>query len=518
MNRNESVWTGLNRSRGWLIGYFCGIVILTFKNMKRAILIGVIAAVGCASMSADINKGIIRYDSRLPKAEGEYRYSHEQLLKWGKNPRPDAQWRLIRRTESDTKGCRQLKNDSIDAYRNRSEKCLELGGYAYKMALRAGSKMKGQTDIDIINKILSSPELLNAGQNKSEKDLQKDREKIQKDLAKGKICGKLRKPLEYYSSRLVELSEAYSKEADDMQKDWAGFYRDRGRQDPLSAMANYVDTVSNPFYYDNIYLSLRDGSINYSDVEETLKSILMNAPLKGWEWTENDDYEEFDQSYPVSVTYRKYASHPEYRIIGDLAFDTEGNLVRLINLDSEKYWNIDIFSNDNPVGRQLLRIAYNDNEYNIQSKGQKVNHYIKTQLGLEDLTKAEKAQQDKSADAIAKALIGSARDERRYGRHSRRGRAAQNKHALAFLGALVGAADNHYSEDGAAWIRQIQEDNLQYFSDQYPYRLERLSDTAIRVVLADEEASPTYAVTFSYTPAGPYRVKEEITLEKLFGE
>lgn len=488
--------------------------------MKKALLIGIVAALGCGTMSADFNKGTIRYDSRLPKAEGEteYRYTGKQLGRWKKNPRPDAQWRLIRRTESDPEGCQKLKKDSIEAYWNRSEECRELGHYAYKMANNAGSNMKGQTDIDIINKILSSPELLDAGQNKSEKDLQKDREKIQKDLAKGKICGKLRKPLKYYSSRLAELSETYTKEADDMQKDWAGFYRDRGRQDPLMTIANYVDTVSNPFYYDNIYLSLRNDEINYSDVEERLKSILMNTPLKGWEWTVNDDYEEIDQSYPVNVTYRKYSSHPEYRIVGDFAFDTEGNLVRLINLDAGKYYNIDIFSNDNPVGRQLLVMAYNDNKYNVQSKGQKMNHYIKTQLGLEGLTKAEKAQQDKSADAIAKALVGSARDERRYGRHSRKGRAAQNKHAMAFLGALIGAADNHYSDEGAAWIRQIQEDNSQYFSDQYPYRLERLSDTAIRVILADEEASPTYALTYSYEPNGPYHVTRTVTVEKLFGE
>ncbi|MBR3443007.1 MAG: hypothetical protein IKG96_05050 [Bacteroidaceae bacterium] len=54
-----------------------------------------------------------------------------------------------------------------------------------------------------------------------------------------------------------------------------------------------------------------------------------NQQVKGWEWVYAEDAEKKEIKTPyLSVQYEYYASHPQYRIIGNNVFDDNGNLMR----------------------------------------------------------------------------------------------------------------------------------------------------------------------------------------------
>lgn len=242
--------------------------------------------------------------------------------------------------------------------------------------------------------------------------------------------------------------------------------------------------------------------------------------MEGWEWYDPEDYsdrEDCEVSYPHYVMYTRYKSHPQYRIIDNKAFDSNGNLVCVITIDPNEIKDLTYSFNetvDGSIARQMCVLAYKNNDYDIQSKGQKINHYIKTQLGLEKLTKAELDRQERSAQAIANAMLGSARDKRRYGEHSKKGRAAQNKHAATFFGAMINAAGSYYSSEGADWITQVKSDYQKYFIDQPPYICERVDETSFKLIYADKYANPTYEVICTYVQTEPYEVSINTKVKK----
>lgn len=456
-------------------------------------LIVLISVVSSTIMMANMKQGMIKYDSRsnLPSELIVYDdiYSREELDNWSKDPQYDNQWRLVERLIPDNATFKQLKRDSIALYRRRLEEAEDRVRLNSEVSDLIGKSIQTELQKNYVSELLELIDQIDP----------KDAKAISKDLNKNKISKKIRKYLELVDKRTLQPScSAARKDYDLIRNDWERFYLSKGRKCPELTFYTYVDTVENPHY----------GSIDamkYAD---------------GWDWVDFSSLKEKHESFPISVYYNYDPNHPEYRLKNinntSYVFDNDGHLIRVLS-PNYVIWrqNFNVHDGDNPVFKLIARIAYQENEYGVQSEDSQTKHYIKTQLGLEERTAAEKREQEKRIQAIADAIVGSARDAAKYPQNSKKGRALQNKHAANFTMALIGG-NNTYSSRGDSWLSQIEDDYWQFFKDNKPYKFERIDDTSIRVIYADDNSNPTFEVIYSYTSKEPYKVTENVTVNKLF--
>lgn len=313
---------------------------------------------------------------------------------------------------------------------------------------------------------------------------EKDRKSIAKEAAKGKISKKLGK---YLNKVILELSERlqtgcilYNRE---LNNDWRHEiqYSDSPRYHEITT--TYVDTIENPYYLDKMHeFKWKEGVFkeSYSNMPRySLAKYYIDKVTEsdGWNWFSEEKLKEKEESYPIGIQYSYDPEHPEYRFVIDYmkknpqVYDTKGNLVRVMYPDFQLYKQYFDANSDHPEFSLIARIAYAENEYGIQEADNKTTHYVKNQLGLEKLTANQKKQQDISAKQMAKAAEGYISDQMKYGKHSRKGKAASQKHALSFLGAMLGSGSGYYSDEGASWLRQIENDYWQFFQDKDPYKI-----------------------------------------------
>lgn len=492
------------------------------KHKVSILLSGIVLLCGpLFGDSFNPNIGIIKYDSRTNgKRIEKIKYPSSLIKKLIKNPTPQKEWLLIEREEIDSKAYYKQQQDSINKYRNALDQQLTLDKVVADLQSRLGEKIANEYDVITISSLAESF------------GTPKEIEKIQKDLKKGKISKSLKDLLtriEPARKNALKIAEA---DLSAVTKDWVTFALSKGYPEPEKRFVERVDTITNPLSYDNIARIIRSGDqLNYYDGGYVW---MLRTPdfYKGWEWYQREADEVHNeqnskilsQSYPHAVDYRSYTSHPEYYIINDIAFDKDGKIIRVLDFTGDP--DEDFFAvrpryiyceqdYDARVKSLLCRESYKQNAYNIKSAGQKVNHYVKNQLGLEELTKAEKASNEKRTDAIANAVVGSAKAEAKYGKNSRRAKQEQNKYAAQFLGALIGG-NSYYSDEGANWITQVSNDWQKCFHTGTPYKIERINDTTIRATYCDDDTNPIVDLIFSYTNEKPFVAKETITVDKIY--
>lgn len=468
--------------------------------------------------------GIVKYDRRSSKkGVGEIQYSQDLLRYSCLHVDPSSEWMVVPRKEADEKRFEAQKNDSIRKYLNINKQYEMRATKLKDLQSRIGKEVTDDNEMAIITAIVdefaATP---------------KEKEKIIKDLNKWKISKSMKDVL----IRALEANRTnWQKAYDDalaVQKDWIDFAEIKGYQVPQKIYYTYHDTISNPLTYKRVFKLINKGGYP-QDVKidkYSLFDLIYKTHLKGWEWyyKERDKYDAKHQvnvEYPTAVSFMKYNSHPQYRIINDIAFDADGKLLAVLDLNSDNNqeisWHLKpqyvLFDSDfeDRVQKILLRESYKQNAYNIQAAGQKANHYVKNQLGLEELTKAEKATQERATKTMAKAITGSMRDGMRYGSNTRRGRQAQNKHAAAFLGAMLSDNNGYYSDEGARWKSQVSRDWWnRCFADRHPYKIERRDETSFCVTYADKYGDPALDLIYSYSLEKPFQAKETITIGKIY--
>lgn len=479
--------------------------------MRRIFSI-ILMVVSISIISAETFKGIIKYDSRRGIPAEEMEYTKRILYSCENDLQVEKRWIVIPTTELDSIKLGQMferdrlyvqsLQDSLDMYKSLGE--------------RLGKPFENSGQLQYVEYLAS---LAN----------EKDRESIAKDSAKGKISKKLGKYIneiipEIYE-RLATARHQYDRE---LTKDWQNAIRNTNSPRYQEITATYVDTIENPYYLDkwhefswkkDIFKESYSNMPNYSLVNYYINKVTM---ADGWEWYSESKLREKEESYPIAVRYSYDPEHPEYRFVFDYlkknpqVYDANGNLLRVMYPDFNLYKQFFNANSDHPEFTLIARIAYAGNEYGIQSADNKTTHYIKNQLGLENLTASEQKQQDKSAKQMANAAEGYVRDQMKYGKNSRKGRAASQKHAAAFLGAILGSGNGYYSSEGASWLSQIENDYWRFFQDKDPYKIERIDDTSFKVTYADANCNPTIEIIYKYVQTEPYVAKAQISLKKLF--
>lgn len=285
------------------------------------------------------------------------------------------------------------------------------------------------------------------------------------------------------------------------------FY-ERGEKD--YNLVELTDTILNPFISDDFKQSKNNlEAYNYAK--------FLHAGDK-WRWIVDENYKSVTESYPRQLEYRKYESHPEYKVIGRAVYDLKGNLVSYNIFDSNTLaFDQEYVKRNKPIGKELARVAYKNNQHGIQSASASAKSYITDQLGLRKKTAAELKAQDRAAKKMANAMLGHASADIKYGKNSNAAKRAKSRAAASFMGALF--SGGNYDSDGANWLNQIEKDWMErlgeyseiykcYYIIKVPYVVERIDDVTYSVVYYDNQNKPAIKVVSTFKPNGAFQVKQ----------
>mgnify|MGYP006916140718 CR=1 FL=1 len=94
-------------------------------------------------------------------------------------------------------------------------------------------------------------------------------------------------------------------------------------QDVLPRRAPLDDSIS----------SFEDSMKNdEGDSSKFTKIPIIIDSTEGWEWIGKEESEDVFEAYPLRLSYNKYKSHPQYRVIGEEVYNEKGQLVRVVDI------------------------------------------------------------------------------------------------------------------------------------------------------------------------------------------
>ena len=99
------------------------------------------------------------------------------------------------------------------------------------------------------------------------------------------------------------------------------------RQAPIDNMSSFEDSINK----------------DKGDNSEFTKIPIIIDSTEGWEWIDNEKAEDVFETYPLRMDYKKYSSHPQYRVVDkyydlnepnliNVVYNSDGKLVRVINI------------------------------------------------------------------------------------------------------------------------------------------------------------------------------------------
>lgn len=211
------------------------------------------------------------------------------------------------------------------------------------------------------------------------------------------------------------------------------------------------------------HISSSEDSLNKDkgDNPEFTKIPIIIDSTEGWEWIDREESEDVFEAYPLRLSYNKYKSHPQYRVIGNEVYNGKGQLVRVVNIFD---------SNQRPISQrvtdELLRQTYiNDykaNKYNIRKENQNVQNYVKQEL------------------------------------------------------KLIKSSRFYWSKEGVGYLQQLNLDHADDFD--ILLKIERLNDTSFKLISGDVKGNSVSTWKVAYLSNGQYKSKiiaTRLPLEKI---
>ena len=228
------------------------------------------------------------------------------------------------------------------------------------------------------------------------------------------------------------------------------------RQAPIDNMSSFEDSINN----------------DKGDNSEFTKIPIIIDSTEGWEWIDNDKAEDVFETYPLRMDYKKYSSHPQYRVVDKYYDLKEPNLINVVyNSDGKLVRVVNIFdSNRRPISQrvtdELLRQTYiNDyktNKYNFKKENQNAQNYVKQKL------------------------------------------------------KLITSSRFYWSEEGVGYLQQLEFDHADDFD--ILLKIERLNDTSFKLIFGDVKGNSVSTWKVAYLPNGQFKSKIIVTrlpLEKI---
>ena len=228
------------------------------------------------------------------------------------------------------------------------------------------------------------------------------------------------------------------------------------RQAPIDNMSSFEDSINN----------------DKGDHSEFTNIPIIIDYTEGWEWIDNEEAEDVFETYPLRMDYKKYSSHPQYRVVDKYYDLKEPNLINVVyNSDGQLVRVVDIFDSDQRsisqrVTDELLRQTYiNDyktNKYNFKKENQNAQNYVKQEL------------------------------------------------------KLIKSSRFYWSKEGVGYLQQLEFDHADDFD--ILLKIERLNDTSFKLIFGDVKGNSVSTWKVAYLPNGQFKSKIIVTrlpLEKI---
>lgn len=240
----------------------------------------------------------------------------------------------------------------------------------------------------------------------------------------------------------------------------------------LSALVFGQDVISRQAPIDNIS-SIEDNLNNdKGDSSKFTEIPIIIDSTEGWEWIDNEEAEDVFETYPLRMDYKKYSSHPQYRVVDKYYDLKEPNLINVVyNSDGQLVRVINIFDSDQRsisqrVTDELLRQTYiNDyktNKYNFKKENQNAQNYVKQEL------------------------------------------------------KLITTSRFYWSKEGVRYLQQLNLDHADDFD--ILLKIERLNDTSFKLIYGDVKGNSVSTWKVAYLSNGQYKSKiiaTRLPLEKI---
>lgn len=424
----------------------------------------------------EIDNSLIKKDNRR---DTEPNIQESQIINKLRESSWDEEWLVIPSTEIDNTKLQEILKDSVNKYQNIYEEMLETLSILKQLQLKMGKKLTDEKEKTILVNIISkvkNPKL---------------KQKAEKDFSKGTISKSIKEEL----LEAIDISERDNNSFLDytlnpINKDPFSFFVNKWTSKGwTSPKITYYDTVPNPLYRKNLSL------FSYYDILN--KFYYFPKLNESYTWINDETGEKIEEKYPERITYLRYSSHPELRILKnnnetknlDFAeiYNNKGELVGInfpINIE------IRDFDRTSIILKKVAKIAYLDNKHDIQSIDKEDKDFLTLELGLRDKNASERREEN----ALGAALVS--------------GNSKRTSNALMSM-----ALDRMLKYDKAKnWLDQIVDDN------KYNFRMilgiERLNPRTFKVSYGDDEGNPTYDVTYTYSTNKPYQYSRNIDIEK----
>lgn len=344
-------------------------------------------------------------------------------------------------------------------------------------------------------------------------DNPKDQKKMIKDFDKGKINKKLSSIIDSYINTLTK--NMYSKQKDIKNLEYK--IDEKKRSYSYNYEIQMIDTIKNPYYYPFMEQLYKENKMKNWGLFWGWRYVNLAGNWK-WSWRNNENRVYKTDRYPVYVEYYYYPSHPDYKFINfshyssmlntdvNAVFDSTGKLIEILYAEPyNDYYYLD---------KKIAAIAYQDNEYGIQSAPQSVRHHVKVYAGLEKRTKSEEAALDRAASQLAGAYIGHEKAHSRYG-NSTKGKKEKQKYSDQ-AGKAVSSLS--YSSDGYSWLTQIEQDYKSLIA-RGPYYTTKVNSNTFAYTYCNLNLEPILTVIVEYTSsAKPFNIDEKVTVKKVKAE
>ena len=217
-----------------------------------------------------------------------------------------------------------------------------------------------------------------------------------------------------------------------------------------------------------------EGSLNKDkgDNPEFTKIPIIIDSTEGWEWIDKEESEDVFETYPFRMDYKKYSSHPQYRVVDkyydlkepnliNVVYNSDGKLVRVINIFDSNKRSI----SPRVIGELLRQTFINDyktNKYNFKKENQNAQNYVKQEL------------------------------------------------------KLITTSRFYWSEEGVGYLQQLNLDHADDFD--ILLKIERLNDTSFKLIYGDVKGNSVSTWKVAYLSNGQYKSKviaTRLPLEKI---
>ena len=225
--------------------------------------------------------------------------------------------------------------------------------------------------------------------------------------------------------------------------------------------------------------------------------------LFGWEWWIKEKSEEMYTTVPFSFRYRRYKSHPDYRIIQDKVFNKNGDLICQTNL----------LRSDEDIIRGLKEkilntiyiLDYKSNKYDILKAPARTQEAVRNMLGLPfkssvDAKTAKKNQKivnDYFKTQLDEVMVSNGNWQQRANARARANNAESKMGALL----LSGLFDKNFNA-ALSFKQKLEEDHK---NDLYSiYKISRVNNTSFKVIFMNNKNETSYTGLVTIHQKGPY--------------